>query len=153
MHGVRDHAAVVRLISCFGLAATAESVGPDTVRGVLGETLLGDAEPRVRTAAAAALGQVGGTAAPASLVAATDDSDVRVRRSAVKALGMFDDPAAVGALAARADDPDRETALRAAESLLALEERPAAGSAARARVETSDSWSIDYAQAVAGVAA
>ena len=150
--GARSDLPIVRISSCFGLAATI-STGGDVARRSLSDLLSSDREARVRTAAAAAYGIVGGGEAPAALLAATRDVDVRARRSAVKALGSFDDPAAVEPLAASAADDDRETALRAAEALIALEKRPSAKSAARARLASSPSWSVEYARRVAEVVA
>jgi hypothetical protein len=118
--GTRSDDPIVRISSCFGLAATT-SLGRDDVLRRLDDVLSSDEEPRVRTAAAASQGIVGGREAPPGLLAAMRDPDIRVRRSAVKALGSFDDPAAVEPLAAKTVDEDRETALRAAEALLALE--------------------------------
>jgi HEAT repeat protein len=148
--GSRSDDAVVRVSSCYGLAATA-SLDPSGTRRRLVTVLSSDTDPAVRTAAAAALGIVGGTSAPGELVAATQDGDVRVRRAAAKALGSFDEPAAIESLAVMTDDDDRETALRAAEALLALSARSLAGPAARAQLAASTSWSVRYAQVVAEI--
>jgi hypothetical protein len=83
---------IVRVSSSFGLSGIAESHGGAVHR--LAVVLAEDSDARVRTAAAAALGIVGGGNAPAELLAATADPDVQVRRSAMKALGSFDDPTA-----------------------------------------------------------
>ncbi|MBV9941540.1 MAG: HEAT repeat domain-containing protein [Solirubrobacterales bacterium] len=107
----------------------------------------------MRAAAAAALGIVGGGNAPPELLAATTDPDVLVRRSAVKALGSFDDPNTGEALDERTEDDDREVALRAAEALVALASRPRAATAARARLEASSAWAVEYARKVAEVSA
>jgi HEAT repeat protein len=105
----------------------------------------------VRTAAAAALGIIGGEVPPPELCAATDDEDVRVRRSAVKALGSYDDSAAVETLLARADDDDRETAIRSAEALLELTDRSRAGERAREGARDSGAWSVAYVRAIVEV--
>jgi HEAT repeat protein len=91
------------------------------------EVLDTDSDARVRAAAAAALGILGGDDAPAALRRATTDPDLHVRRSAVRALGSFDDPTSGQTLNERTEDEDRETAIRAAEALLALARRPRAG--------------------------
>lgn len=149
--GVESTDPIVRLSSCFGLSGIAESHGGAVHR--LAVVLASDSDARVRSAAAAALGIVGGGNAPPELVAATTDPDVQVRRSAVKALGSFDDPATGDALDERTEDDDREVALRAAESLVALARRPRAAAAARARLESSSAWAVEYARKVAEVSA
>jgi HEAT repeat protein len=142
---------IIRLSSCFGLAAIVENRAAAVYR--LAGVLESDSDATVRTGAAAALGIVGGDDAPASLVRATTDADVRVRRSAVKALGSFDDPETGATLEASAEDDDREVAIRAAEALLKLADRPRAASGAQARLETSSAWAIEYARTVAEVSA
>jgi HEAT repeat protein len=149
--GVGSNDPIVRVASCFGLAAGAgeHPAAGEQLAGVLGS----DSDPRVRTAAASALGIVGGDDAPAALVHATSDPDVRVRRSAVKALGSFDDPAGAEALDERTDDEDREVAIRAAEALVALTRRPRAARAAHACLGSSSAWAIEYARTIAEVSA
>jgi HEAT repeat protein len=147
--GVASSDPIVRVSSCFGLAAVAATHGAAVTRlaGVLAE----DADPRVRVAAAAALGIAGGGNAPSSLVAATGDPDVQVRRSAVKALGSFDDPGVPATLDVRTEDDDREVALRAAEALFGLAARPRAAVHAQARIDASSAWAVDYARTLAEV--
>lgn len=140
---------VVRLSSCFGLSGIAESYGGAVHR--LAVLLGSDSDARVRTAAAAALGIVGGGNAPSALIDATADPDVAVRRSAVKALGSFDDPTAAKTLDERTEDEDREVTLRAAEALVALARRPRAAPEADARLESSAAWAVEYARMVAEV--
>jgi HEAT repeat protein len=142
---------IVRVSSCFGLSGITEEREICTRR--LAEVLAVDPDASVRTAAAAALGILGGDEAPASLLDATVDPEVHVRRSAVKALGAFDDPATSRALDDRTEDEDRETALRAAEALLALSHRPRAEVEARARLESSSAWAVQYARTVAELSA
>ncbi|MBV9335535.1 MAG: HEAT repeat domain-containing protein [Solirubrobacterales bacterium] len=88
--GARSADPIVRVSSCFGLSGIAETHGGAVHR--LAVVLASDSDARVRAAAAAALGIVGGGNAPPELLASTTDPDVLVRRSAVKALGSFDDP-------------------------------------------------------------
>ena len=76
-----------------------------------------------------------------------------MRRSAVKALGSFDDPKSGATLDQRLEDEDRETAIRAAEALLALAGRPRAAPEARALLESSSTWAVEYARTVAEVSA
>jgi HEAT repeat protein len=140
---------MVRVSACFGVAALAEQAA-DPARQ-LAETLGSDPDARVCTAAAAALGICGGERAPGALVAATTNADVHVRRAALKALGSFDDPSTGETLTECVEDEDRETALDAAESLLALARRPRAGPAARAQLESSSAWAVEYARIVAEV--
>jgi HEAT repeat protein len=147
--GVDSPDPIVRVSSCFGLAGIASTHGAAVYR--LAEVLASDSDARVRAASAASLGIAGGGRAPPALVAATTDPDDNVRRSAVKALGSFDDPTSAASLDARTEDDDREVAIRAAESLLALSRRPRAGPEARARLESSSAWAVEYAQTVAEV--
>jgi hypothetical protein len=147
--GITSADPIVRVSSCFGLAGIASQHGVAVVR--LAELLGSDSDPRVRAAAAASLGIAGGGNAPVELINSTTDPDVHVRRSAVKALGFFDDPTTGDALVTRTDDEDRETALRAAESLVALARRPRAAAEARARLESSSAWAVQYASKVAEV--
>ena len=149
--GVASTDPIVRVSSCFGLS------------GIFGErdgcafrltvALDTDSDARVRTAAAAALGILGGDDAPDALRRAATDPDVHVRRSAVKALGSFDDPTTGQTLGQCTEDEDRETAIRAGEALLALARRPRAAPEARARLESSSAWAVEYAQTVAEVSA
>jgi hypothetical protein len=149
--GVQSKDPIVRVSSCFGLSAVADE--RPGCRSRLAEVLGTDSDNRVRAAAAASLGIAGGNAAPASLLAATADPDVHVRKSAVKTLGSFDDPTSAEAIDGCTDDDDRETALRAAEALIALTRRSLAGPEARARVESSSAWAVEYARTVAEVSA
>lgn len=149
--GLGSADAIVRVSSCFGLAAIGEDRGGAV--GRLADVLASDREAHVRTAAAAALGIVGGDDAPPALVHATTDPEISVRRSAVKALGSFDDPETGETLEASAEDDDREVALRAAEALLKLAGRPRAAAPVRERLEASTAWSIEYARTVAEVSA
>jgi HEAT repeat protein len=147
--GVGSPNPTVRVSSCFGLAALA-SEAADAPR-TLAQALVSDSDARVRSASAGALGIVGGEDAPATLVGATGDAEVHVRRAAVKALGSFDDPATVETLAGCIEDDDRETAIRAAEALFALTRGPRAAPEARARIESSSAWAVEYARRVAEV--
>lgn len=149
--GIASPDSIVRVSSCFGLAALAGEVGDAAPR--LAEVLASDSDARVRGAAAGALGIVGGEDAPAALLGAARDAEVHVRRAAVKALGSFDDPATCQALGERVEDEDRETAIRAAEALFALARRPRAAPEARARLESSSAWAVEYARTVAEVSA
>jgi HEAT repeat protein len=142
---------IVRISSCYGLVATAEERDSCVFR--LAVALDADSDPRVRAAAAAALGILGGDDAPAALRRATTDEDVHVRRASVKALGSFDDPRTGQTLDECTEDEDRDTALRAAEALLALARRPHAAPEARALLEASSAWAVEYARTVAEVSA
>ena len=141
----------VRVSSCFGLAALAGQRRGAVWR--LAEVLALDSDIRVRAGAAAALGIAGGDEVPDSLLAAANDPELAVRRAAVKALGSFDDPASGRRLDERTEDEDRETAIRAAEALLALTDQPHAAASARARLESSSAWAVEYARTVAEVTA
>lgn len=141
----------VRVSSCFGLAAIAMQRPGCVWR--LAERLALDSDTRVRAAAAAALGIVGGDEVPDPLLAAANDPEVAVRRAAVTALGSFDDPASGPTLDERTEDEDRETAIRAAEALLALADRTRAASEARTRLGSSSAWAVEYARTVAEVSA
>ena len=106
-----------------------------------------------RVAAAAALGIAGGDEVPDPLLAATNDPEVSLRRAAVKSLGSFDDPRSGPALDERTEDEDRETAIRAAEALFALARQPRAAPEARARLDSSSAWAVQYARIVEEVSA
>jgi HEAT repeat protein len=147
--GIESNDPIVRVASCFGLAAIAGEHAAATDQ--LAAVLASDSDARVRAASASALGIVGGDDAPVALVRATADSDVRVRRSAVKALASFDDPTTGEALDERTEDEDREVAIRAAEALFALAGRPRAAPTVRARLESSSAWAVAYARTVAEV--
>ena len=112
-----------------------------------------DDNVRVRTAATRALGLIGGATPPHALVQAARDPELRVRREAVAALGGFDDPESVDVLAESLGDPDREIALRSATALLALADRPHGGVAARAALDGSRAWSVDYVRTIEELAA
>jgi HEAT repeat protein len=142
---------IVRIASCYGLSGIRDARDEAVPR--LGEVLASDSDAQVRAAAASSLGIVGGSDAPRPLLRATVDPDVLVRRAAVKALGAFDDPTTGETLDERTEDEDREVAIRAAEALLALTHRPRAASQARARVESSSAWAVEYARKVAEVSA
>jgi hypothetical protein len=140
----------VRVASCFGLAATA--AGDGALRA-LTRVMERDDNVRVRTAATHALGVVGGASPPAALVRAARDPELHVRREAVAALASFDDPESVQALAESLGDPDREIALRSATSVLRLGDSPRAGAAARAALNASRAWSVDYVRTIKELAA
>jgi HEAT repeat protein len=150
--GLRAQDPTVRLASCFGVAALGAEHGDATAADTLARVLAGDDSVRVRTAAAKALGGLGGATPPPVLVDAVHDPEVRVRREAVTALGHFDEPASVKTLLESAGDRDREVALRSAESLLTLRARPRAGAEARDAVASSSSWSVEYARTISELA-
>jgi hypothetical protein len=140
----------VRVASCFGLAATA---GGETAVTALTRVVEHDENVRVRTAATHALGVIGGGTPPAALLRAARDPELHVRREAVAALASFDDPESVQALAESLGDPDREIALRSASSVLLLGDSPRAGAAARAALDASRAWSVDYVRTIEELAA
>ncbi|MGH3060776.1 MAG: HEAT repeat domain-containing protein, partial [Gaiellaceae bacterium] len=150
--GLRSPDPTIRVASCFGVAALSAEDASSATEAVA-QRLAGDDDMRVRTAAAKALGVIGGTTPHRVLVEAAHDPELRVRREAVVALGLFDAPDSVDLLAAAAQDPDREVALRSAEALLALGARPAAGGAARAALASSPAWSVDYVRTTSELAA
>jgi len=149
--GLGSEDPIVRISSCYGLAEIAEERRGCAFQ--LAVVLDSDSDTRVRAAAASALGILGGDDAPAALRRATADPEVHIRRSAVKALGSFDDPTSGETLDERTDDEDREVAIRAAEALLALARQPRAAPEARARLESSSAWAVEYARTVAEVSA
>ena len=151
--GLRSHDPTVRVASCFGVAALAAERDDPDATDALARLLAGDDNVRVRTAAAKALGVVGGTAPPQALVAAVRDPEVRVRREVVATLGHFDEAASVETLVEAAGHGDREVALRSAEALLALRARPQAGAEARAALASSSAWSVEYALTISELAA
>lgn len=143
----------VRVASCFGIAAAAGDGGVDGAVATLTRVIESDDNVRVRTAATRALGVIGGAAPPHALVQAARDPELRVRREAVAALGGFDDPESANVLAESLGDPDREIALRSATALLALADRPRGGIAARAALDGSRAWSVDYVRTIEELAA
>jgi hypothetical protein len=149
--GIVTTDATVRCSSCFGLAAIAAQRPGAVWR--LAEVLALDSDVRVRAASATALGIVGGDEVPDPLLAAANDPEVTVRRAAVRSLGSFDDPAGGPTLDEHTEDEDRETAIRAAESLFELAHRPRAAPEARALLESSSAWAVEYARTVAEVSA
>ena len=151
--GLRSPDPTLRVASCFGVAALAGAGAAAAAVESVAALLAADENTRVRTAAAKALGVIGGAAPPRARVAAAADPELRGRRDAVAALGRFDDPGSVQLLAATAGDPDREVALRSAEALLALRARPAAGAAAGAAFSASPAWSVDYVRTISELAA
>jgi HEAT repeat protein len=151
--GIRSPDPTLRVASCFGLAALARAGAAETSVEPLARLLAEDGNARVRTAAAKALGVVGGGAPPRVLVEAAHDPDVRVRREAVAALGLFDEPDSVQVLARATEDRDREVALRSAEALLALRARPRAATAAGTALAASRAWSVDYVRTLSELTA
>jgi len=140
--------ASVRVASCFGVAALSES---DSAQPLL-QPLLGDRVPAVRSAAAEALGQVGGELLPDALAHASRDEQATVRSAATGALGAYDDPRSVELALHALLDSDRETAVRAAESLVRLSRRPWAGAAARqALVREEAAWPVERAFVLASL--
>jgi HEAT repeat protein len=132
----------VRVASCFGIAARSD---PETARTLL-EPLLADESASVRTAAVAALGQVGGRSVPDGLLRAGLDDEATVRNAAAGALGSYDDPRAVDGASGALFDPDRDTAICAAESLVRLSRRPTAGpAAAEALKRLGSEWPVQRA--------
>jgi HEAT repeat protein len=150
--GLESPDPIVRVSACFGMSGIAATHGAAVYR--LAQVLASDSDASVRAAAANALGIAGGGNAPEALLRATVDSDVHVRRNAVRSLGAFDDPTTGPTLLERAEnDDDREVAIRAAEAMLALARRPRAAAAARARLESTSTWAVEYARKVAEVTA
>ena len=151
--GMRVPDPTVRVASCFGVAALAAESGDATAAHALAGLIEADDNVRVRTAAAKALGVLGGTTPPRILVRAAHDPEIRVRREAVTALGRFDDPASVPVLLELAGDRDRELALRSADSLLARRTGTRSGAAAQAAVAGSRTWSVEQALTISELAA
>jgi HEAT repeat protein len=147
--GLESPRVSVRVTSCFGIAAHAETLASGQAVALLEQRLRRDEEPWVRAGAASAMRSLPGDAAPGALLEAVHDPVPAVRRSAAKALAAFDDPAAVAALGPLTSDEDRETALRAAESLLALSAGARGGEPARRTLLSSDAWTVESARATA----
>jgi HEAT repeat protein len=151
--GLESPRVSVRVTSCFGIAAHAETVARGQAVALLEQRLRTEEDPRVRAGAASAMRSLRGDAAPGALLEAVHDPVPAVRRSAAKALAAFDDPAAVAALGPLTSDEDRETALRAAESLLALSDGKRGGEPARRTLLGSDAWTVESARATARLTA
>src|SRR6476619_3126583 len=84
-------------------ARASESVRRDAVAQL--ERALDDGAPRVRSAAAVALGDVSASESVAKLLVAIEDADVHVRQMALNALGEIGDPRVLPRLTrALADD-------------------------------------------------
>jgi HEAT repeat protein len=138
----------VRVSSCFGVAALSEA----TAAGTLLTPLLEDPSAAVRTAAAKALGKVGGDQMPIALARASRDEEPMVRAAATAALGSFNDPHAVEVVLNALLDADRDTAVHAGEALVRLSERTRAASVAAQAIERSaDEWPIERALTLASI--
>jgi HEAT repeat protein len=82
----------------------------------------------IRSAAADALGEIGGQTAVGALLAALDDPQAEVRAAAVRSLGALADPIAADGLAhLLAKDPQEEVRCEAADALGRLGQRSAVG--------------------------
>lgn len=105
-----DDGARARLVGVLGVLARGGDGGARAV--VLAR--LGDASPRVRRAAASALGKLGGDDAATALIARWDASDVTPdeRRVLAEALGKIGGPAALDRLRALAAGSDAELTRR-----------------------------------------
>jgi HEAT repeat protein len=140
----------VRVAACFGIAALSE---PEDARRSL-EPLLDDPSPRVRSAAASSLGQIGGESLPEGLARATQDEASAVRAAATRALGAYDDPRAVEVAVAALSDSERDTAVRAGEALVRLSGGRNAGPAASQALErTAQEWPVERALIYASLGA
>jgi len=140
----------VRVAACFGVAALAE---PEDGRRLL-VPLLGDPSPRVRSAAASSLGQIGGEQLPAGLARATQDEAPAVRSAATRALGAYDDPDAVEVALVALGDSERDTAVRAGEALVRLSGGRNAGPAAsEALRRAAQEWPVERALIYASLGA
>jgi len=139
----------VRVPAAYGAA---EVLDPAEARSLLGP-LLEDSFASVRTAAASALGKVGGERLGEELARACRDDEHIVRRAAVAAIASYDDPEAVQIAARALDDPDRDTAIAAGQALVQLSRRPHAGHVAQAVIAERHDWPIERAQILASVGA
>ncbi len=83
-------------------------------------TALGDQDPGVRAAAAAALGRIRRSEALPALLKAAADPVADVRMAVMSALGHFDEPGAAAALRSGAKDGDSRVRFRAFEALSGL---------------------------------
>jgi HEAT repeat protein len=88
----------------------------DAVPRIAASALSGAAPER----AVRVLGQIGGTAASATLIDAVDHPDPRARQTACAALGELGDPASVAALVRATRDRDHEVRVAAASALAAI---------------------------------
>ncbi len=89
-------------------------------------TCLDDKMPRIRAAAAMALGQLADKAVTPALIKAAADKDVNVRYAAVYAMGIVKDPASLDALTRALRDADEDVRAHAAQSLAELADKQAA---------------------------
>ncbi len=85
-------------------------------------TALGDPDPGVRAAAAAALGRIQRAEALPALIKAAIDPVADVRMAVMAALGKFDDPGATAALRAGAKDGDSRVRFKAFVALSSLKD-------------------------------
>ncbi len=142
VEGLHSPIESVRVASCFGVAATAESHSAGRVL----EQLLEDDASVVRVAAADALSRVGGGRMPEALARAARDEAPAVRFAATRALGSYDDERAVDLVLGALLDPDRDTAVGAGEALVRLSRCPAAGGSARVALEgAAREWAVERA--------
>ena len=119
-----------------GAEALASIPGPRSL-AILEKLLAGDADGRVRQAAASALGRLGDASAATALIAALRDASPPARFAAVRALGALRAGAAVPALSALLGDPDPSMRRTAALELGQIGD-PAAKEALKGSLADSD---------------
>ncbi|MEZ4671973.1 MAG: HEAT repeat domain-containing protein [Anaerolineae bacterium] len=131
-HTVRD----VRVDAAFLLAKQTEYKDPAAVPGLL--DALSDEDPRLRSAACKALGDIGDGAAVADLLRVmVKDTDSNIRWQATGALGKIGS-AAVPGLCEALRDEDWKVRRSAAEALWSMHEPAAVPSLAEALVDKND---------------
>lgn len=131
-HTMRD----VRVDAAFLLAKQTEYKDPAAVPGLL--DALGDEDPRIRSAACKALGDIGdGSAVTELLRVMVKDNDSNIRWQATGALGKIGS-AAVPGLCVALRDEDWKVRRSAAEALWSMHEPTAVPSLAEALVDKND---------------
>jgi HEAT repeat protein len=103
------------MVRFWTLGVLSEVVIPRAQRAIASK--LDDVAPRIRAAAAFALGAQKDKKVTPWLVKALGDKDVNVRYSAATALGRVKDPAAVGPLTRALRDKDEEVRMNASQAL------------------------------------
>lgn len=99
---LKDKSSIIRINCCFALGKIKDSAPVP----ILAHTLTSDNNPRVRCAAAKALGEIGGTAASCALQNGLNNSEIDAKIAIIKALATFHEPEVVDALMELLDDPN-----------------------------------------------
>jgi HEAT repeat protein len=147
LRDVREAKAAVRASAVGDLARHAQNAGSDADRSAIVEALiaaLGDEAPRVREAAAEALGDTRSTEALPALLVAVEDDDPIVRQKAIAALGELGDARAQTRLERALSDARPEVRFQAVMAFPRVTTSRTAASIALARAARDDDEHVAY---------